>query len=387
MTNKRTTNKEVVINFIRIKKADGQHFIQFIKESFKIGSIIDQKYRIFHEKKSIFFPLVENKTAIKELINKIDKLIFFEIVSRKAAYRSNFKYYSLKEALRGKIPNFALSLIPKSYDIIGKIAIIEFERPFPIRNKEEAVNYKSLIAKAVLDVNKSVQSVFEKKSEIKGPHRLRELVLLSGENISETIHNENNCSFKLNVKNTYFSPRLVFERSRISSNNIKKNELIIDLFSGVGPFSVQIAKLNDVKIHAFDVNPHAYNYLRANIDLNILIGEITPHNMDVKDLILPSNPLGKDLYNSADRIIMNLPELSLNFIGVACFLMKKSGGTLHFYQFSEKPNPIKKTLDLLKKELHKFYWGIVEILSSRVVKSYSPKVELVVVDLKLSHTP
>ncbi|MHA2185633.1 MAG: class I SAM-dependent methyltransferase [Promethearchaeota archaeon] len=383
--NKQTINNDLKINFIRIKKADGQHFIQIIKDHFKIGSIIDQKYKIFHEKENIFFPLVENNLIIERLINIIDKSIMFEIIPKKTVQRLNFKYSSLYEALHGKIPNSALSLIPKSYDIIGKIAIIEFERPFPITNIEEAIRYKNLIAKAVLDVNKNVQSVFEKKTEVKGPYRLREFILLCGENTSETMHKENNCSFKLDIKSTYFSPRLVFERSRISSSNIKKKELIIDLFSGVGPFSIQIAKLNDVKIYAFDVNPQAYNYLRINIELNNLIGEIVPHNMNVKDLVNPSNHLGKSLSNSADRIIMNLPELSLKFIEVACFLMKKSGGILHFYQFSEKPNPIKKTMELLKKELHKFGWVIAEVLSSKIVKSYSPKTELVVVDLILRH--
>ena len=121
--------------------------------------------------------------------------------------------------------------------------------------------------------------------------------------------------------------------------------------------------------------------------MNKLTGEIIPHNIDVKDLIIPSNRLGRILSSSADRIIMNLPELSLNFIDIACFLMKKSGGTLHFYKFSEKPNPIKKTVYLLKKELSRFSWSIEKILSSRVVKSYSPKTELVVVDLNVRNTP
>ncbi|MHA1885426.1 MAG: hypothetical protein ACW96S_10265, partial [Promethearchaeota archaeon] len=85
--NKQTINNDLKINFIRIKKADGQHFIQIIKDHFKIGSIIDQKYKIFHEKENIFFPLVENNLIIERLINIIDKSIMFEIIPKKTVQR------------------------------------------------------------------------------------------------------------------------------------------------------------------------------------------------------------------------------------------------------------------------------------------------------------
>jgi tRNA (guanine37-N1)-methyltransferase len=153
------------------------------------------------------------------------------------------------------------------------------------------------------------------------------------------------------------------------------------MFAGVGPFSIQIAKVNHVKIHAFDVNPHAYKYLQANIELNKLKDEIIPYNIDIRDLLKPSKEIGKQLYGTVDRVIMNLPEQSINFIDVACSLMKKSGGILHFYQFSERPNPIEKTIARLNKKLNNFNWVITEIEKSKIVKSYSPKAELVVIDL------
>ncbi|GAG53974.1 unnamed protein product, partial [marine sediment metagenome] len=243
--------------------------------------------------------------------------------------------------------------------------------------------YKNLISRAVISVNKNIQSVFEKKSEIKGAYRLREFLYLNGKNNSETTHKENNSVFKLDIKFTFYSPRLVFERRRISNNNIQQNEVIVDMFAGVGPFSIQIAKLNSVKIHAFDVNPYAYKYLQVNIGLNKLKGKIIPYNIDIKDLLNPSNQIGQKLCGKADRVIMNLPEQSINFINVACFLMKKSGGILHFYQTSEKPNPIEKTIEELKKKLNDFNWVIVRTINSKIVKSFSPKSELVVIDLNL----
>ncbi|MHA2282931.1 MAG: class I SAM-dependent methyltransferase [Promethearchaeota archaeon] len=371
------------INFLQVKKTDGQYIIQLLKEYFEDDAVINHKYKVSYEDNYLFFPLVENKEIIDKLKKKIDSLILYKIISREPIDRPNFKYKSLQEALTGKIPDRYLRLIPNSYDIIGTIAILEFEKPSQIGDNEFN-EYRALIADAVMNVNKNVQSVFEKKSEIKGEYRLREFSHLSGENTSETTHKENNCSFKLDIKNTYFSPRLVYERRRVSNANIQDNEVIVDMFAGVGPFSIQIAKLNPVKIHAFDVNPHAFNYLRANIGLNKLEGKIIPYNINAKDLLNPSNQIRKQLCGKVDRILMNLPEQSINFIDVACFLMKKTGGILHFYHFSEKPNPIDKTLEDFKKKLNEFNWVIVKISNAKIVKSFSPKSELVVIDLGIN---
>jgi tRNA (guanine37-N1)-methyltransferase len=232
-----------------------------------------------------------------------------------------------------------------------------------------------------MEVNKNVNSVFEKKGEISGKYRLRDLNLLYGDKNTETTYRENKCYFKLDVKNTFFSPRLVYERKRVASSNIKENETIIDLFAGVGPFSIQIAKNHNVEIYSFDLNPDAYHYLIKNIEFNNLRGKIHAYNLDVKTLLNPVSELGKKLKNSADRIIMNLPEISLHFLDVTCYLMKKTGGIIHYYHFSEKPNPIQKAIEVLSINIAKKNWKIEKILKSKIVKAYSPKSDLIVLDL------
>ncbi len=59
---------------------------------------------------------------------------------------------SVKEYLAGKIPSEHLSLIYRSYDLIGDIAVI--------RVPEEASRYKRLIAEAIMHVHKHVKSVW-----------------------------------------------------------------------------------------------------------------------------------------------------------------------------------------------------------------------------------
>ncbi|MFX1373740.1 MAG: class I SAM-dependent methyltransferase family protein [Promethearchaeota archaeon] len=375
-------NSQAEILYFKCKEEDGQTFVDLLKNKFKNIQFVKQKFKTLHEHGNILFPIINNQALINRVASLVDKKINFEIVSKKGIPNKRYQSRTLQEALEDKIPEDFSELIPKSYDIVGHIAIIEFNE-FNYINDKKFSTYKQEIAKAISSINKSVKTVYEKKSQIKGKYRLREFALLYGDDNSETIYKENDCVFKFDIKNTYFSPRLVFERRRIASSAIKENEIIIDMFAGVGTYSIQIAKEKKVKIYAFDINPYAFKYLKENIILNNLKGEIFPKNINVKDLLESKSQFGQLLRHKASRIIMNLPEASIKFIDVVCILMKESGGILHFYQFSEKPNPIEKSLKNLAEELSLFNWEVESIIDSKIVKPYSPKSELVVVDLRI----
>lgn len=370
--------------FLKIKNDSAEKFLKLIKTKFSDENIIDKRKKVIHSGAYVLFPLIKNKENVNKLNESNVNDLNFEIVNAKGEMDPNYKFRSLEEALVGELSEDIKDLIPKSYDVIGKIAIIEFDQLNSLSVDKTSL-YKRKIAKAIAKVNKTVETVYEKKSEVKGKYRLKELQPLFGVNNPETFHKENNCIFKLNVKNTYFTPRLVFERKRLSLLKFAKNELIVDMFAGVGPISIQIARINHVKIYSFDINPTAYKYLIENIELNKLKGEILAYNIDVMDLINSSNELGINLKNRLDRIIMNLPEQSINYVDIACFLMKKTGGILHLYQFCEKPDPIEKGIKNLITKLNRMGWYIEEIINSKIVKPFSPKSDLIVVDVKIKH--
>ncbi len=370
--------------FLKIKKDSAEKFLKLIKTKFSDENIIDKRKKVIHSGAYVLFPLIKNKENVNKLNESNVNDLNFEIVNAKGEMDPNYKFRSLEEALVGELSEDIKDLIPKSYDVIGKIAIIEFDQLNSLSVDKTSL-YKRKIAKAIAKVNKTVETVYEKKSEVKGKYRLKELQPLFGVNNPETFHKENNCIFKLDVKNTYFTPRLVFERKRLSLLKFAKNELIVDMFAGVGPISIQIARINHVKIYSFDINPTAYKYLIENIELNKLKGEILAYNIDVMDLINSSNELGINLKNRLDRIIMNLPEQSINYVDIACFLMKKTGGILHLYQFCEKPDPIEKGIKNLITKLNRMGWYIEEIINSKIVKPFSPKSDLIVVDVKIKY--
>ena len=166
--------------FIKLKKSSGQKFLSLINRIFDKTSVIDQKIKILHESNHVLFPLIEDDVLIDELKKSIGNDMEYQLIKKDGILNQNFKPKSIIDALKGEIKKEFLDLIPKSYDIIGDIAIIEIDDVESL-NEKEFVILKNKIAKTLTIVNKNVKSVYEKKSEIKSSYRLRELLHLYGE--------------------------------------------------------------------------------------------------------------------------------------------------------------------------------------------------------------
>ncbi len=96
-------------------------------------------------------------------------------------------------------------MIPKSYDIIGDICILNKKG-----NKAQA--------QLLLKKFKNIKVILKRSGIHKGKYRTRKLSWLAGEKRKETIHKENNALMKLDVEKCYFSQRLSEERKRIRQN-------------------------------------------------------------------------------------------------------------------------------------------------------------------------
>jgi tRNA (guanine37-N1)-methyltransferase len=322
-------------------------------------SFLDHHWKIRRFEENVYLPLNQTPDPdfLKELGLKLENIVETDFEELKKRPRN------IEDYLQGRIPPEKMEEFKKSFDIMGDVVILEI----PPELEEE----KYLIGDAALKFTKR-RSVYRKKSAIKGVVRTRELEHLAGEDVSETIHREHDSRIMLDVKKVYFSPRLATER-KIVGDQVQDGEVIIDMFTGVGPFAINIArrsKLLNVKIHAIDINPPAIDYLQENILLNKVQGKINPLLGDVAEVL-------KDLDVKADRIIMNLPGTACEFLSVAVDHLKP-GGILHYYQFSRDfDNPIEKVKDAA-------YPRQIEVLGKRKVKSRSPGVWHVGIDVKIN---
>jgi tRNA (guanine37-N1)-methyltransferase len=275
---------------------------------------------------------------------------------------------SLVEALHGKVPPHVLVNLPKSMDVIGDVAIVELP--------DEVMGHDKLIGETVLSMNRRVRTVLAKASAIAGVRRLRKFKVIAGNGETETRHKEHGCVYNLDVRKVYFSPRLSYERDRIASQ-VRDGEVVLDMFAGVGPFSILMAKRRKVKVYAVDLNPDAVFYLKQNITINKLQGKVVAILGDVRKVVEDGKLVGM-----FDRVVMNLPTNAIEYLDVACKAVKREGGIVHCYMFAKGPDPTAKSVEKVLSKLEK-YGRKGEVLLVRRVKPSAPFEWLMVVDVKV----
>ena len=269
--------------------------------------------------------------------------------------------HNFAEILKDELTPEEIENLKTSFDTIGDIVILEIP--------DELHDKKQLIGDAAYKFTKR-KAIYMKKSAIKGTIRVRDLEFLSGIDDSVTVHKEHGLRLKLDVREVYFSPRLATERKRVMES-VKDGEKILDMFCGIGPFPIVIARNKDVDITAVDINEAAIKYLDENIKLNKLKGNIESYCGDVREV-------SKGFKSKFNRIIMNLPGLAYSFLDVAIDLIEDDG-IINYYEFSDSYEQGIKRLNEAANSAGKK----VEILNTRKVKSISPDEWHVSIDAKI----
>ncbi len=314
------------------------------------AELLDKRYKVVRDQSFVYFPLLEPPAFDEEFSGEIVDLDF---PTAEASL-------SLKDYLSSKLPPNLIKHLPSSWDQIGNVIVVELN---PLLEP-----YKSIIAEGILKSHSHIIAVFEKVSAVSGTTRIRKLKLLGGRDPNKVIHKEYGVQLVVQLHDTYFSPRLGFEHYQVGKM-VNSGEKIVDLFTGVGAFPLHIATNVDSEIHAVDINPHAIACLEEAINLNKnrLKGKIHPICSD-------SRQWAAELKRPRifDRVIMNHPSQSYDFLELVPKLLKPNG-ILHFYSF--EPSGKWQWLPLLKlsKALKLYGRRINEVLRVRKVRVYSPR--------------
>ncbi len=281
----------------------------------------------------------------------------------------------LRKKLSAAFSSEELNQIYNSFDIIGDIAIIKMPNANPV-NAETVANH-------IMAVHRNVKTVFAQTSPILGDFRVRELRLLAGEDKTSTKYRESGCVFAVDVEKCYFSPRLSHERLRVASM-VKPGETVVNMFAGVGCFSIIIAKtVGQTKVFSIDVNPTAVKYMEENVRINRVYGKVIPLLGDSKEII------DAQLQGKADRVLMPLPEKALEYLPYAVSALKKPGGWIHYYDFQHatgNEKPVEKTKLKAAQKLDSLGVGY-NFAFSRVVRSTGPNWYQTVLDILVVSLP
>jgi tRNA (guanine37-N1)-methyltransferase len=277
----------------------------------------------------------------------------------------------LKSVLADKLQPRELKLLYKSYDIFGKIAVIRVP---------DALEHRSrVIAEAIMQTQKRVKTVLRQASPVRGDLRLRKLVWVAGEKKTETVYKEHGCLFKVDLERCYFSPRLSYERMRISQR-VQPEDVVVNMFSGVGCYSIIIARRSAAeKIYSIDVSPTAFQYMRENVKLNKVRERVIPIEGDAKKVI------EERLQDVADRVLMPLPKRAYEYLDYAVLALKPAGGWIHYYDFEHArkgESPVEKVKAKVVERLRNFNVDF-EVSFARIVRTTGPNWYQVALDVDL----
>jgi tRNA wybutosine-synthesizing protein 2 len=271
------------------------------------------------------------------------------------------EFYTQKKILRCilDIPENKKNLLPSGWQILGDIIIISL--------REEMEVWKKEIGTALLSMYPGCRAVLLDRGII-GQMRRPVREIIAG-NIQEAMHRENGCQFKLDAMKLMYSQGNLFERQRMS--RLGKGEIVIDMFAGIGYFSIPMAVHSKPrKIYAIEINPEAFYYLKENITCNKVEDIVKPLAGDCTSV----TPAG-----IANRVIMGYLD-AYRYLehGIRALL---SGGILHFHEAvpeAVKRRPAERIIEIADKLGRKS-----EILNMRRIKKFSPGVWHVVVDAKV----
>ncbi|MBU6998299.1 MAG: class I SAM-dependent methyltransferase family protein [Theionarchaea archaeon] len=296
--------------------------------------------------------LVEKNALLKGYkIKRNDEFLYFPLNGEVPGYEIVDMDFEKSSSHPESLCKFGL----KSYDTIGDIAIVDI--PEELEDKKEDIAH-------ILLNRRSIQTVVRKTSRISGTLRTRTYEHLSGEEKTVTIHKEYGLLFKVDIEKVYFNPRLSTERWRIAQD-VKPGEVVIDMFCGVGPFSIMIAKNAQPEVvYAIDINPRAIELLRENIVLN-KVNKVVPILGDARKKIA--------LLGYADRIIMNLPQNAFEFLPEAL----SHGKIVHYYCITSDIEREYERIHALRQNLG----HTIHIMSQTTVKSYAPDMDMYRIDL------
>ena len=256
-----------------------------------------------------------------------------------------------------------------AYEIIGDIALIDD------KNAESApADEVSNAADAILKAHPAVQTILLSIGPISGEFRTRPLKYIAGVDKTATVHKEYGCKYNVDLARAYFTPRLSTERRRILLQ-IKDGETVVDMFAGVGPYSIMISKnASPGRVIANDKNEAAAELLLQNAALN-KVSNITVLNKDAADL-------AKEYEGVGDHVIMNLPHNAYDFLDTAVSICRKNG-IIHYYAMTSEEDLFDGSVALIRAAAEK-QDRTIEVLEMKNVRSYAPHQYNICLDVRIS---
>jgi tRNA wybutosine-synthesizing protein 2 len=258
------------------------------------------------------------------------------------------------------LPKEVLNDLPNKWEYVGKIVIIKLCQSAEPYKKEIGLAYATELG---------AETVCVDRNGVSGEYREPNMETIYG-TVTVSTRLENGIMYRFDVTKVMFASGNTEERERMEHLDCS-GETVIDMFAGIGYFTLPIAKFaRPAKIIACEKNPASFAFLKQNIELNGVSDIVNPVLGDNRDL--PGNHI-------ADRILMGYVQRTSEFIPKALALIKKRG-ILHYHDTFYIHEGEARLREIFDRACGPDGY---EVLGFREVKSYAPAVSHYVADIRI----
>ena len=214
-----------------------------------------------------------------------------------------------------------------------------------------------------------------RSGEIIGEKRESTVEMLVGDD-DWVIRKESGIKYGYHIKQCMFSSGNINERRRMGEV-VSENEVVVDLFCGIGYYTIPILVKNNVKhVYSCEWNINSINALKYNLENN---------NVEKKCTIIEGDnrETTDNLENIADRVLLGLLPTAEESYHVALKCIKEEGGMLHIHGLSPSNNHEKFLLETSEKLQKIDYNYIITNHKINKIKSYAPHWDHLVLDIQI----
>ena len=214
-----------------------------------------------------------------------------------------------------------------------------------------------------------------RSGEIIGEKRESTVEMLLGEK-DWVVRKENGIKYGYHLTKCMFSSGNINERRRMGEV-VSEGEVVIDLFCGIGYYTLPILVNSDVKhVYSCEWNDNAIKALNFNLKNN---------NVEKKCSVIEGDNkvTTRELKGVADRVLLGLLPTAEKSYHIALNCLKENGGMLHIHGLSPSDNHEKlviKTKKILGKNDKNFQ---VKKINVNKIKSYAPHWDHLVLDIEI----
>ena len=234
----------------------------------------------------------------------------------------------------------------RGYHLVGDVAVLHGDAP---SEEELAAIVRHCRPRGVIRVKGVI-----------GAMRVPDAEILYG-SAGEVRHREEGYTFILDPGRVMFAQGNRTEKARIAAL-ARPGERVADMFAGIGYFSIPAAS-SGARVHAMEINPTAFEYLKRNSMANHVADRVTAEIGDCRDLL-------SGVY---DRVLMG--HFDAPSMLAAALAHVRGGSVLHVHSIGDVTAAIR---DAAAEA------GFAAAITARRVKKYGPHAWHMVQDVTVS---